>query len=186
MTRRTHSRGVAEWLVLALAVAFAVSSAQGQSGRLQIAAHGGFTLGLEDSPPYAALRGLSVSARPAERWRIGMEYMDANMFGPYESNEERAWMLTPVFEYDFAASGRIRPFLSFGIGLTQWRALIPDFRGRESDELVYSWDRQHGFNLAGGLGVRIYITERLYVAPEARIGLIPFLRTSVAVGYSFF
>ena len=127
-----------------------------------------------------------MSARPAERWRIGVEYMDANMFGPHESHEERAWMLTPVFEYDFATSGRIRPFLSFGIGLTQWRALIPDFRSFGSDELVYSWDRQHGFNLAGGLGVRIHITERLYLAPEARIGLIPFLRTSVAVGYSFF
>ncbi|WP_420636198.1 hypothetical protein [Candidatus Palauibacter sp.] len=127
-----------------------------------------------------------MSARPAARWRIGVEYMDANLFGPHESHEERAWMLTPVFEYVFASSGRVRPFLSFGIGLTQWRALIPDFRSPDSDELVYSWDRQHGFNLAGGLGIRIYITERLYVAPEARIGLIPFLRTSVAAGYSFF
>lgn len=153
---------------------------------MHIAVHGGFTLGLDDSPPYAVARGLSISARAAERWRIGIEYIDANMFGQPESHESHAWMLTPVFEYDFASAGRFRPFLSFGIGLTQWRSLIGDFRSFDSDELVYSWDRQHGMNLAGGLGIRIHLTERLYIAPEARIGLSPFLRTSVAVGYSFF
>ena len=84
-----------------------------------------------------------MSARTGEGWRIGVEYMNANMFGPHESHEERAWMLTPVFEYAFASSGRVRPFLSFGIGLTQWRSLIPEFRSLDSDELAYMWERQH-------------------------------------------
>ena len=186
MTWRTRSWGPAGWLLLVLPVALAVSPARGQTGRLAVAAHGGFTLGLDDSPPYAVLRGLSVSARTDERWRVGIEYMDANMFGPTESHESHAWMLTPVVEYGFASSGRVRPFLSFGVGLTQWRSLIGDLRSFDSDELVYDWDRQHGINLAGGLGVRIYLTKRLYLSPEARIGLLPSVRTSVALGYSFF
>ena len=74
-------------------------------------------------------------------------------------------MLTPVFEYDIAFAGQFRPFPSFGIGLTHWRSLIGDFRSFGSDELVYSWYRQHGFNLASGLGIGIQLPERLYLAP---------------------
>ncbi len=183
---RPRTLGPPVWLLAVIVAAVCVPVARGETGRLQVAAHGGFAAGIDDSPPYAVVRGLSVAVRANQRWRVGVEYLDADLFGPYESHESRAWMMTPVVQYDFATSGRFRPFLSVGFGLTQWRSLLKDYRSFESDELVYYWDRQYGINLSGGLGIRLHLTDRLFVAPEVRIGLLPVVRTSVAVGYSFF
>ena len=42
-----------------------------------------------------------------------------------------------------------------------------------------------GFNLEGGAGLRLFLTKRLFVSPEVRVGWTPFLRSSLAVGYQF-
>ena len=185
---RIGSQRIARRLVLPTLVAFAVLPAWGQAGALSVAVQGGYTFGLDDSPPHAIVKGVSVSVRTSERWRVGVEYLDANMFGPYESTEARAWLVTPTFEYEFSASGRLKPYVLFGAGYTRYRDLIPTFASADPDDstLVYEWEGQSGMNLAGGLGVRMYLTNRLYFAPEVRIGLVPFLRTMGSVGYRFF
>lgn len=91
-----------------------MSPAQRQAGGLHVAAHGGFTLGLNESPPYPVARGLSVSTRTAERWRIGIDCIDAKMFDPYESHESHAWTLTPAYEYGVGSAGQFGPCLSSG------------------------------------------------------------------------
>ncbi len=184
--RGKGGRGVAEWVVLAALVGIAALPAWGQAGVLSVAAQGGYAWGIDDSPPHAILKGVSVSARAAERWRVGVEYLDADMFGPYESTEAHALLVTPTFEYEFRASGRLKPYIVVGVGYTQYRDLIPTFASANDTTLVYKWEAQSGINLAGGMGIRMYLTKRLYVAPEVRIGLLPFLRTTVSVGYSFF
>lgn len=178
---RVSLRGVAVGTLLALAYVPAWS----QAGRLHVAAQGGYTLGIDDNPAHAIVRGASVSLSVSKHWRIGVEYLDADMFGPYENYESHAELVTPVFEYQFAASRRLKPFASFGLGYTKWRSLIPEFRGGDPEQEVWEWDEQRGINLAGGFGLRIFLTKRLFVAPEVRIGLLPILRSTVSVGYAF-
>ena len=180
--RRSFLRGLAVGALLALTPVPAWS----QAGRLQVAAQGGYTLGIDDNPAHAVVRGVAVSFRASNHWRVGVEYLDADMFGPYETYESRAQLVTPVFEYQFAASQRLRPFASFGLGYTRWRTLIPRFRGGDPEKSVFEWDEQRGINLAGGFGLRLFLTKRLFVAPEVRIGLLPVLRSTIAVGYAFF
>lgn len=186
---RIVSRHAAAGLAAAALVALAALPAWGQAGALSVAVEGGYSWGLDDSPPHAIVRGFSVSVRASQRWRVGVEYLDANMFGPYESTEAHAWLVTPTLEYEFRAAGRLKPYVVFGAGYTRYRDLIPTFARASADlddyELVYEWDEQSSMNLAGGLGVRLYLTKRLFIAPELRIGLLPFLRTTVSVGYSF-
>jgi len=108
------------------------------------------------------------------------------MLGPYEDYESHAQLVTPVVEYQFAAYRRLRPFASFGLGYTKWRDLIPSFRGGEPERLVYEWDEQRGVNLAGGFGLRLFLTKRLVVAPEVQIGILPSVRSTVGVGFALF
>ena len=185
--RRNVGRRTAKLLVPAVVAALTALPAWGQAGALGVAVQGGYAWGIDDTPPHAILKGVSVSVRAAERWRIGVEYLDADMFGPSESTEARASLITPTFEYEFRASGRLKPFIVFGVGYTHYRDLIPGLASpyTEDSALVYEWEAQSGINLAGGMGVRMYLTKRLYVAPEVRIGLVPVLRTTVSVGYSF-
>ena len=96
------------------------------------------------------------------------------MFGPYETYESRAQLVTPVFEYQFAASQRLRPFASFGLGYTKWRTLIPSFREGDPEKSVFEWDEQRGINLAGGFGLRLFLTKRLFVARRYGSDYFPF------------
>lgn len=41
------------------------------------------------------------------------------------------------------------------------------------------------WSASGGVGVKIFITKRLFIAPEGRLGREPMLRGSVGVGYVF-
>ena len=47
------------------------------------------------------------------------------------------------------------------------------------------WDTQYRLHVLGGLGVRLFLTPHVFVAPEARIGLVPLFRSTVALGYAF-
>ena len=166
-------------------LAVAMLPAWGQTDTVSVAAQGGYTWRLEDTPPHGIVKGVAVTTRAAERWRVGVEFLDADLFGPYEDHEEHARLLAPTVAYEFGNADRVRPFVVFGVGWTQYRALIPDSASPDSDELVYRWDFQSAFNLGGGAGIRLYLTKRLFVAPEARVGLLPWLRTTVAVGLDF-
>lgn len=190
MTVGTMRWLAASWLLLAYT---ATAAAQAQDHRFRVAGQAGYTYGLDDSPPYGFLRGGSFSARAEKRWWVGLEFIDIDLFGPYESYDQKAWMLTPVVEYNFQESGRFQPYVAFGVGLTQFRSYLEEDLIRDPDDpdnpdkfvFTYGWDREHFINVAGGFGVRLYLTSRLYVAPEARLGLSPPVRVSVALGYSF-
>ncbi len=84
--RRSFLRGLAVGALLALTPVPAWS----QAGRLQVAAQGGYTLGIDDNPAHAVVRGVAVSFRASNHWRVGVEYLGADMFGPYETYESRA------------------------------------------------------------------------------------------------
>ena len=50
---------------------------------------------------------------------------------------------------------------------------------------VEQWDIQHRAHIIGGLGVRWFLTPQVFVATEARIGLVPLFRSTLALGYAF-
>ena len=69
--------------------------------------------------------------------------------------------------------------------MTLYQDLLPNVRrylDHSAPELA--WETQKSLHFHGGLGIRLRITERLFVAPEVRIGF-PALRSTFAVGYTF-
>lgn len=74
-------------------------------------------------------------------------------------------------------------------------SLVFDFRGRGSRVVPYVtggpgfiYTTQGNFSstnwfASGGFGAKVFLTDRLYVAPEFRVGWEPHARFSVGVGY---
>ena len=127
-----------------------------------------------------------MTAAVGSRLRLGLEVLKANMFGKYSNFKERATLVNPVVEFEFSPGQRFNPYLVIGGGYTQYRALEPNaLHFFDSSLPEFEWRKQGSFNLAGGLGVRLFMTKHFFVATELRIGLIPLLRSTVALGYSF-
>ena len=100
--------------------------------------------------------------------------------------KERARLITPIAEYEFRLRPRFRPYLVIGIGYTQYRSHVPNPRHTFDRSLrEFHWEKQPGVNWSTGLGARLFLTKRLFLAPEVRIGLSPILRSTVSVGFAF-
>lgn len=105
----------------------------------------------------------------------------------YHSVNDQDFILQPNLAVDLTSSkGRVVPYLIAGAGVIHHRGRFTtfDFNGpspvlRTVNTSGTSWTAS-----AGG-GVKLFITDRLFVAPEARIGFEPVLRGTISVGYVF-
>jgi hypothetical protein len=93
------------------------------------------------------------------------------MIGPVGDSDVS---VVPVIGYQFKRSARIQPYVNGGVG---WLIHRQAFVSRSD------WSTGPTFGVGGGFKIRI--SDRLYVAPEARLGWEPFLRTTVSLGYRF-
>ena len=158
----------------------------GQKRKVDLRGEIGYTLGLEDTPPHAWLGGGAVTAAASPNFRIGVEILHAHMFGKIRYYQRRALLVTPVVEYEFMPHRRINPYLVVGFGFTQYRTREPNVEHYYDRSLPeFEWRKQGSINFTGGLGLRLFLGERLFVAPEFRIGLIPAVHSTVVVGYAF-
>ena len=160
--------------------ALLVPTALGADGNVEVRALGGHAYGLEDTPPHAWIAGGAVTGPVGSRMRVGVEVLHAHMFG-FEYYERRATLFTPVVEYQFLPRSRVRPYVTGAFGFTLYRSLYPT----GPDPERFEWEYGGSFNLGGGAGLKLFLTKRLFVSPEVRLGWIPFLRSTLAVGYQF-
>lgn len=88
-----------------------------------------------------------------------------------ESSRHSDIVLVPNVNWDFR-EGRVVPYITGGIGWvrSEFKQFQPTFRTTET------------FWQAGG-GVKLYVADRWYIAPEARVGWELHFRASVAVGF---
>ena len=151
----------------------------GASGDIEVRVLGGHAYGLEDTPPHAWLAGGAVTTPVGSRMRVGLEVLHAHMFG-FEYYERRATLINPVVECQFSPGSRVSPYVTGCLGFTFYRSLFP-----AGPDAQLEWEHGGSFNLGGGAGIRLFLTKRLFVAPEVRLGWIPFLRSTIPVGYRF-
>lgn len=160
--------------------------ALGQKRKVDLRGEFGYTFFLEDTPPHAWLVGGAITGAAGTHVRVGVEVLNATMFGKYGNFKERALLVTPVVEYEFSPQRRINPYLVVGFGFTQYRALVPNPEHHfDPSQPEFEWRREGSINFTGGLGVRLFLGTSVFVAPEVRIGLIPVLRSTISVGYAF-
>ncbi len=100
---------------------------------------------------------------------------------------EVLYMRGPGFDRDLALNlncsmhfrpgSRMRPYLIGGVGMLHHRSRI-----RFAPQETFSGN---GLSFGGGVGFKIALSDRVFVAPEVRVGWNPFLMITSSVGYSF-
>lgn len=172
------------FLVVLLAVLVAGAAGRpafGQARTVDVRAVWGYNHGLDDSPPRALVGGVAVTRAVTPHFRFGGEVLKANLFGPYATYKQRAVLVRAVLAHELLPGRRANPYWVVGVGLAHYRDLVPSRYFRDASE----WDVQHRLNFTGGIGIRLLVTDRLFVAPEVRFGLAPLLHATMAFGFAF-
>ncbi|HEV3484015.1 MAG TPA: hypothetical protein VG106_01305 [Vicinamibacterales bacterium] len=158
-----------QFLFVSLLLGFTVATAHAQSVEATVG-HAAF---LDEDPIEHSIFGGSVRFALTPRLSVGPEIV--YMIGP---GHDRDMFVTGNLWFDLlGADGgsprRVTPYLIAGGGLMRHR-----------DEFFADFTANEGA-VTGGIGVRIAVTDRWYVAPEARLGWEPHSRLAVTVGYRF-
>ena len=114
------------WMVgLAGAVVWALLAqpADAQSRGIDVRGYWGYSQGLDDTVYEATLGAVAITDSLNARWRFGVEVWHANMFGDRSQRQGkvRATVYAVHWEYEFAPTRLVRPYLVFGVGLIQYR-----------------------------------------------------------------
>ncbi len=124
-------------------------------------------VGFEDQQTHVHVGG-SARYYVTRRFSVEPEFQYLNDYsGHYDL------FLLPNVNWDFR-EGRVVPYVTGGVG---WmHSSFPQFRPafRTNDLLVQ-----------GGAGVKLYATQRWFIAPEFRVGSELHARISVGIGYTF-
>ena len=114
-------------------------------------------------PPADAVRALHPARATGQRQSVVPEMPPVPQKGPLTRKQGR---FSPLRRHHGPSNQ------------TRCTSSIPRFQSS-------SGARRGASNLTGGLGVRLFMTKHFFVAPELRIGLVPLLRSTVALGYAF-
>ena len=122
-----------------------------------------------------------------DRWSFAPEFERIRGNWEFEgrvSSESRGFQFNPFVAVDLYASDRFRPYLVGGAGLIRYtRSYFGGYvPGADPPVHTRSDEMRNGINFGFGAGARLFLTERLFVSPEVRIG-IPIVHASVAAGY---
>jgi hypothetical protein len=90
----------------------------------------------------------------------------------YRAAADRDLVFVPNLIYEFRRGAKIAPYLIGGAGILRHYERHP----------YWSWV-SNGKTFGFGFGTKIFISQRFYVAPEARFGWEPFLRIGGSIGY---
>ena len=90
-----------------------------------------------------------------------------------ESRRDQDWVLVPNVAFDFRRpDARVVPYVIGGAGLLRNKQTFGNW-----SYAANSW------TVGGGFGAKIFLTERLFVSPEVRIGTEPIFRLTGSIGF---
>ena len=145
------------------------TAAWAQTGRPIIEPIGTFGLTSVVDDGAHILVGGSLRVYVSSRLGIEPELMLLN--GP---NSDRDVTFIPHVTYDFGDSLRVRPYAIGGIGVLHHtnKFLGVSFSNNE-------------WTMSAGAGAKFFLNNRLFLAPELRLGYKPIFRAAIGIGYGF-
>ena len=140
---------------------------------------GGAIFALEDNDSLAHKAvGGALRVYLSKRWSVEPEFMYMR-----RSANDQDYFFTPSVAYDFVSPTRkVVPYAIAGVGVEHHtgRFVGADF----NTGVPFVVDiNSNSWSVGVGAGVKIHVTDRLYVAPEVRVGREPYARATVSVGY---
>ena len=130
----------------------------------------GYSNFLDEGPLHHLVTGGSVRFYVTNRVAIEPEFLFM-----YRSRQDIDFHFIPNVVFDFTnRESRFQPYVIGGIGLQRHRGLTG---------IGYYWS--NSWTGSAGIGTKIFLSNRLYVAPEFRLGLEPIVRITGSIGYVF-
>jgi hypothetical protein len=126
------------------------------------------------------LAGGSVRIYVTRRLSIEPEFLYLR-----NSPNDQDYIVQPNVAYDLTdPTKRFVPYLIGGVGVIHHRGRFfgVDFNTGQPRVFDTSFT---GWTASGGGGVKIFLTKRLFIAPEGRVGREPSVRGTVSIGYVF-
>jgi len=166
-------------ICLGTAALSAAARAQGASGEVpggagknrerKISLEGG--LGFSNFPDESSQYHIVAGGTARFRLFRGLGLMPEFTY-MYRSRQDRDFLLLPNVIWEFRRDRRIVPYVVAGAGLLYHRE---------------TWDHASwsasAWIVAAGFGTRIFLTDRVFAAPEFRIGWEPHIRATFSIGY---
>ncbi|MBC7933287.1 MAG: porin family protein [Rubrivivax sp.] len=138
---------------------------------------GGASFGLDGGAGHSAVGG-AVRIYLSKRWSVEPEFMYMRA-----GANDQDYFFTPSVAYDLTdPTGKYVPYLVGGVGVEHHRGRFVSTGFGTGQPQVFETSATT-WSAGVGAGVKIFLTDRLFVAPEARIGREPTLRGTVSVGY---
>ena len=126
------------------------------------------------------LAGGSVRIYVNRRFSVEPEFLYMR-----NSIDDQDYLAQQSFAYDLAGpNARFVPYLVAGVGILhhRGRSFGLDFDTRQPRVFDESYTE---FAASAGGGVKMFLTKRLFIAPEGRVGRQPSLRGTISIGYVF-
>jgi opacity protein-like surface antigen len=140
---------------------------------------GGAAFALEDNDSLAhAAVGGAVRLYLSERWSVEPEFL----YMRNGANDED-YFFTPSVAYDLVEpTRRAVPYVVAGVGVERHRGRFTGSDFTTGNPFVVETSRTT-WTAGAGAGVKLFITDRLFVAPEFRVGREPYARGTISLGY---
>jgi len=157
-------------LVLTLLLWVAPAFGEPLAGVMELRGTVGYSNFLDEGPLHHLVTGGSARFYVTNRVAIEPEFLLM-----YRSRHDIDLQFIPNVVFDFTKrESRFQPYAIGGVGLQ---------RHRELTGIGYYWS--NSWTGSAGIGTKIFLSDRLYVAPEFRLGLEPIVRITGSVGYMF-
>lgn len=150
-------------LLLLLLYSSAALAQSAQRGQLEVRGLAGYSTFIDESSQNHVVAGGSAHYYLTRRFSIGPELLYM-----YRNGSDQDITATAHFAWDFKGNSRVQPYVAGQLGVL--RHFAPRFA-------VNSW------TYGAGLGVKIALTQRLFLVPDFRIGVEPILRATVGLSY---
>jgi len=157
-------------LVLTLLLWASPAFGEPLAGAMEVRGTIGYSNFLDEGPLHHLVTGGSARFYVTNRVAIEPEFLFM-----YRSRQDIDLYFIPNVVFDFTRrESRFQPYAIGGVGLQ---------RHRELTGIGYYWS--NSWTGSAGIGTKIFLSDRLYVAPEFRLGLEPIVRITASVGYVF-
>lgn len=161
---------LAQPLILGLLLWASPAFGEPLAGVMELRGTVGYSNFLDEDPLHHLVTGGSARFFVTNRIAVEPEFLFM-----YRSSQDLDFQVIPNVVFEFTKrESRFQPYAIGGVGLQ---------RHRELTGTGYYWS--NSWTASGGIGTKIFLNDRLFVAPEFRLGLEPIVRITASVGYVF-
>jgi opacity protein-like surface antigen len=166
-------------VVFFMILSFTIPSLAQQTGTVEVRGSAGVAAFLDEDDDHSSAWGAAVRAYVTPRISLEPEFYYLRGYGRSAGEGAvRDYEFNLNVSLDFLKTQRITPYVFGGVGFQLHRNRFEfgnvEFQIKETRE-----------SFGGGIGGRIFLTDRLFIAPEVRLGWETLARVVASIGYRF-